>query len=451
MTPAVDRTSPPAARPPRPFDFPEFRRERLDNGLELIFAPHAGVPLLETSLLLAAGGERNPLDRPGLAALTAAVLAEGTAARSGLELACDLERLGGAFGSHADWNKAEVEISVHSRDVHTALTTLAELVRSPLFPEHEVERLRQQALVEVERRRDRPALLAEEALADALYSGTTYGFTLLGTAQSLRLLDRDQVVAFHARHYGPSDAHLLVGGEFDLDAVRAEVVKTFSDWRAPAVAALPPIAPKAQPRRRVIVVDRPEAAQTELRIGQIGPPKRHPDRARLGLLNAILGGKFTSRLNLNLRERHGFTYGASSRFANRRGPGPFVVATAVDNASVGAAVGEILGEIERIHDSPVSPTELAETQSFIRGVFPYSLQATDGLLGRLAEIALFELPSDHFQTVLREIDSASADDLLALARRHLTPELLVVVAAGPARDLASPLERYGPVEIRSVS
>lgn len=447
---SVDRTRPPAPGALRPFEFPAFTRERLATGLELVLAPRAEVPLVEVLLQLPAGGDRNPLERPGLSALTASLVDEGTARRAGPEIAAAIERLGGDLATRADWNSADIEIGLLARDLDSGLELAAELAREPVFPEHELERLRQQALAELLRRRDQPAVLAEEALSAALYPGTPYGALILGDESSMAAIDRDEVRSFHAGFYRPRGGSLVVVGDFDPAAARRRIEAVFGDWsREPPVDA-PEIAAVATSGRRVVIVDRPTGAQTELRVVQTGVPRTHPDRTRLGLLNALLGGKFTSRLNLNLRERHGYTYGVNSRFVDRRGPGPFVVSTAVANPVAGAATREILAELERIRREPVAPEELEETRSYIVGVFPYTLQTTSAILSRLAELALWGFPDDHYERALAEIRATSAEDVLDLARRHLAPDRVTIVAVGPAGELEPQLAELGEVEVRRV-
>lgn len=445
----VDRTRPPAPGALRPFEFPAFTRERLANGLEIVLAPRAEVPLVEILLQLPAGGDRNPIDRPGLSALTASLVDEGTTRRSGPDIAAAIERLGGDLATRADWNGAEIEVGLLARDLDAGLELAAELAREPVFPEPELERLRNQALAELLRRRDQPAVLAEEAMAAALYPGTPYGALILGDETAMAAIGREEVRSFHARFYRPHGASLVIVGDFDPAPVRRRIERIFEDWRAEPPDAAPAIAAVASPRRRVVLVDRPAAAQTELRIVQPGVPRTHPDRTRLGLLNALLGGKFTSRLNLNLRERHGFTYGVNSRFVDRRGPGPFVVSTAVANTVAGAATREVLAELERIRREPVTPEELEETRSYIVGVFPYTLQTTSAILSRLAELALWGLPDDHYDRALAEIRSTSADQVLALAGRHLAPERVTIVAVGPAAELEAQLAELGEIELRA--
>lgn len=449
MSAVVARHLPPPSEPPRRIRFPAFERRRLANGLEVFLASRRAVPTVELALLMPAGGERNPLDRPGLAALTASLVDEGTARRSGPQIAADVERLGGALSTRADWTAADLAVDLLAKDVEVGVELLAEVARQPVFPEAELERLRRQALTELLRRRDQPAILAEEALARGLYPGTAYGELLLGSEAGLQALDRGAVAAFHADCYRPAGGALLIGGDFDPERVWRRIEATFGDWDGGAPPPPPAIAAPPREARTVVIVDRPGSAQTELRLGHAGVSRTDPDRARLTLLNALLGGKFTSRINLNLRERNGFTYGASTRFVDRRSPGPFVVAAAVATGVAGAATREVLNELERIRAEPVGAEELAETKSYLIGVFPYTLQTVGGLLGRLEEIALYGLPEDHFDTALAEIEAADAGALLTLARAHLHPERLLVVAVGPATELRGQLEPFGTVEVIS--
>ncbi|KAB2963747.1 MAG: insulinase family protein [Thermoanaerobaculia bacterium] len=445
---AADRSTPPPAGRPRDFAFPAFERERLPCGLELLLAPRHDVPLVEIQLQLPAGADRNPQMRPGLATLTASLVDEGTDRRSGTDIAIAVERLGGSLATGADWNQASLEATLLAADLATGLELTFEVARRPTFPPEEFERLRRQAEAELLRRRDQPAVLAEEALSAALFPGTPYAHLLLGTESTIRDLTREQVRQFHGERYRPDGASLLVVGDFDPQAARRMVDEALAGWRSDPPPASPPLEVEMPTVRRVILVDRPAAAQTELRVAHPGVPRVHPDRTRLGLLNALLGGKFTSRLNLNLRERHGFTYGATSRFVDRRGRGPFTVGAAVANGVAGAAVREILFELERLRQEPVDAAELAESKTYIRGVFPYTLQTVSSVLARMAELTLWGLPDDHFQRALESVEATSADDLLALARRHLHPDRATIIAVGPAGELAPQLAGYGEVEVR---
>ncbi|HEX5758503.1 MAG TPA: insulinase family protein, partial [Thermoanaerobaculia bacterium] len=220
-----------------------------------------------------------------------------------------------------------------------------------------------------------------------------------------------------------------------------------------AGGAAPPPPPEVRPAPlagiTVHVVDRPAAAPTELRLGHAGLPRRHPDYSPLVVLNTLLGGQFTSRINLNLRERHGYTYGAHSRFVGRQGPGPFLVSAAVATEVAGAAAREVLGELARIQEEPVPAAELEETRDYLIGVFPYTVQTIGDLAKRLEVLATYGLPDDYFESYLDRVRQVTAEEVQTLARRHLDPRRIAVVAVGPAERLEGQLSALGPVTVWS--
>ncbi|MEO8277781.1 MAG: pitrilysin family protein [Thermoanaerobaculia bacterium] len=438
---------------------PTFDRLRGAFGLPVFVAPHPGIPLVEIGLLLDAGGERNPLGQPGLASMTAAMLDEGTERHSGPELAAELERRGGALSCHADWNAARIRIQLLAADLEYGLALVGELLTEPAFPQHELDRLRQQTLAELQRRADQPSTVADETFARQLFSGTVFATPLAGNPDALRAMTREQLIDFHRRRYRLAGAALVVAGDFDPGRLAESVDRHLPFGPAKARSA-PPESPAgstaavapgglsaAATGHRILVVDRPGAEQTEIRVGHLGVPRTHPDRTALGVLNTLLGGKFTSRINLNLRERHGYTYGASSRFVDRRSSGPFVVSAAVTTDATGRAVSEVLGEMRRIRDEPVAESELAATRSYLLGIFAYGLQTVEGLAARLDDIALYDLPLDTPARALAEVARVTTADLQRLAVDHLAPETALIVAVGPAEELRNQLAALGEPEI----
>lgn len=449
MSAAPDRGHRPPSAAPRATPMPAFSVRTLSTGTLLFTAPTRKAPLVELDLLLAGGGERNPLERPGLASLVAALLDEGTARRSGPEIAAELERRGAALGTGSDWNATSLRLSLPASELDFAVGLLVELWLEPEFPERELDRLRRQFLAEIARRVDQPAVLAEEALASALFPGEVYAYPTLGTRESLAAIDRAEVARFHGAHSSAASARLVAAGDLEPDRLAETLERALARTALAPAEPLPPRSISTPPRRGldVVIVDRPHAAQTELRVGHVGVARRDPDRIAFGFLNSLLGGKFTSRINLNLRERLGITYGASSRLSDRRSPGPFVVACAVATPSSGLAAREILGELARLRSQPATDSEIEETRSYLLGVFPYGLQTVEGLAARLRDIALHDLPLDHPRRVLDEYRTVDAARLLEVARRHLRPESALVVAAGPAEALAPQLAELGPVRI----
>ena len=463
LQPPVAPVAPDRSRPPAPggesrVPMPEFDRFSTSSGVPVFIAPRSGVPLVELELLLDAGGERNPVHLPGLSAMTASMIDEGTARRTGPELSAELERRGGTLSCYADWNAARLSLRLLASDLEYGLALLAELLQEPAFPIHELDRLRQQTLAELRRRSDQPAAVADEAFAHHLFAGTNFAHPLAGTPQALAAMTRDELLAFHRAHYRPERGAITVAGDFDRAQLAAAIEAVFPASEAvardaPTTMPAPPGEPAApgdgasDGSLRVVVVDRPGAEQTELRVGHPGVPRRHPDRVALGVLNTLLGGKFTSRINLNLRERNGFTYGASSRFVDRKTRGPFVVSAAVTTAATGQAAQEVLGELRRIRDEPVSPAELDQTRNYLLGVFPYGLQTIEGLSARLDEIALYGLPLDTPARYLAEVAAIRPEDLARLARAHLRPDEALVVAVGPAEELTKQLRDIAEPEL----
>ncbi len=440
------RATPPAGGPPRPFRFPPFLRRRLANGLTVLAARHAHVPLVSLELVSPAGAQHDPPGRAGLATLTASLLDEGVGARSAIEIAAWVERLGGYLTTGADWDVGYLATGMLASHWRAGLDLLADVMEHPTFPAAEVERLRRQRLAEVLRREADPTALADEALNALIYRGTVYAHSLLGDAASIAALSREEIAAFYRRSYTVAGTTLVAIGDLDPEALAAAA----EDALAAAGAAPPVPAPEIRPQRlaarTIRIVDRPGAAQTELRLGHPGVSRQHPDFVPLTVLNALLGGKFTSRINLNLRERHGFTYGASSRFVGRIGPGPFLVGAAVATESTGAAVREILSELERIRSERVGEDELAETRNYLFGVFPYTVQTIGDLLKRLETLAIYDLPDDYFDRYLAHLATVTRDEVLAVAERHLDPDHIGIVAVGPATTLAPQLEALGVLE-----
>ncbi len=445
--PAVDRSQPPPPGELRPFRFPPFTAAELDNGLRVLTARAPRVPLVSLEMLAPAGGQLDPPELPGLASFHGALLDEGTARHTALEIAADIEKLGGSLGSGAGWNMAFVETGHLAEHLPAGLALLAEIVRSPDFPAGEIDRLRQQRQAEILRRLGQPASLADDALAAAIYGGTVYGQPLLGTEASLERMGREDFRAFYRRHVHPNGSTVIGVGDLDPDDLTARVERAFGDWPRGPEPVASVIEPTSLAGNEVHVVDRPEAAQTQLVLGHVGVPRKHPDYHALMLLNTIFGGKFTSRINLNLRERHGFTYGAQSYFTRRRGPGPFVVKAAVATDVVGTAVRELLSELRRIREEPVSHEDLLETQDYLVGVFPYTLQTIGDLVRRLEALAVYGLADTYYEEFPQVLRQLSRDDVLAAARRHLRPEHLAIVAVGPEKDLRPQLEELGPVKV----
>lgn len=449
MTVATRRDAPPPPGPLRPFRFPPFVRRRLPNGLTVLAAGSPRAPLVLLSLVFPAGAEQEPAQQAGLASLTASLLDEGTSERDANQIAAAVADLGGRLGSGADWDVGQLQVELLSRHAEEGLALLAELATRSTFPAEEIERQRRRRLAELMRRRSDPSFLADERLLRAIYGDAPYGRTILGDEESLARLDRERVRGLYSACYGLAGGVLIGAGDLDPEAFVARAEAVLGGLDAGTAADVPDHTPPPPGRLRVEIVDRPRAAQTELRLGHAGIERADPDYIPLMVTNVLLGGKFTSRINLNLRERHGYTYGATSRFDARRGPGPFVVRAAVGTPVAGAAARQVLAEIRRLREERVEPEELADTAAYVVGSFPYTLQTSSGLADRLETLVAYGLPDDYYHRLPQAVEAVDRDAVLAMARRHLRPDELVVVAVGPADELAPQLEDLGPVTVHA--
>ena len=442
----LDRSSPPVSGSARPFSFPPPKLHRASSGLEIITIERSDLPMVGIEYLNRAGGKHNPVETPGLASFTASLLDEGTSHRTSTEISEQIERLGGHLIPSAGWECAAVSVAVLQQDLDFGIELLQEIVLSPSFPESEVERIRRHRLAELARHRHDPSALASRHLLQALYPDSAYGNILLGTRSTLEALGRDDLEGFWRRHLRAEESCILAVGALPNDLFdRLEA--QFSELGDGQSQPTPEVVPRALQELEVHLVERKDGSQTELRVAHPSIPRKHPDRVPMSLMNSILGGKFTSRLNLNLREKHGYTYGVHSQLASRSGPGPFVVSAAVATESAGAATREILTELHRIRDEAVEASELDDSRNYLLGVFPYTLQTLQGLLGRLEDLAIHDLPLDYYDTLPDQIRAVSAADIQRVAQTHLAPERLVVVAVGPSDQLRPQLEELGPVTL----
>lgn len=441
----IDRSHPPQLAPVRPFTFPAFSSYRLANGLRIITAPDPRVPVVLLRLVIPAGGENDPTEAPGLAALSAAMLDEGTSRRSSVELADAAERLGGYLSTAAGWDSARAETSLLTRDLALGLDLIADVIVEPSFPASEVERLKLQTQTHLRRRLMQPATVASDAFALALYGTGPYSRSILGTESSIENMDRDRLVEFHRTRSSPDGSALIVAGSFSTPLLQSAIEKTLGGWtgKSPAPVLMPE--PEAADGPRIVLVDRPDAPQSEICIGHVGLRRGDPDFLATSVMNSLLGGKFTSRINLNLRERHGFTYSAHSYLARRRGPGPFTVTAAVDNHAVAPAIREVLHELTRLRREAVPAVELEETVDYLIGSFPYSCEMLSGVVNRLHDLVVHDLSDDYYDSLLEALAAVTPEDVGRCARAHLHPEAALIVVVGPAAELEEPLTRLAPV------
>jgi zinc protease len=443
---AVDRSRLPVPGPEPDFVFTGPSRERLDNGLSLITLQRGTLPLVTVVLGMRAGAWADPDGLPGLASFTADMLDEGTENHSAIEIQEALARLGAELDTDVGSDAMSVTLTLLERHLDAGLALLAEIVCRPRLAPDDVERVRTLRVNRLLQLRDMPAALAERAFAEALYGAHPYSHMPFGSSASLQQMTHADVVHFHAEAYRPDDATLLVVGPTPTADVRRAVETAFGRWRGSQArnGAVPdPALPVYQPSR-LVLVDRPGSAQSELRIGHVAAQRRTPEFHALVVLNCVLGGSFVSRLNLNLRERKGYTYGVRSAFEFRRHPGPFSISTSVQTDATADAIGESLREISEIRGSnPVTEDELALAQRTLTLGYARNFESCSQVARALAQLVLHELPDDTFAVFAPRVRAQDVASVTAAAQKHLDPDRLAVIAVGDLAVIGDGLRALG--------
>ncbi|MEP6989750.1 MAG: pitrilysin family protein [bacterium] len=433
-------TTKPAATQPRDYRFPLFEQRVLTNEVRLLVATVPKLPLVTVLALVEAGAATEPSGQHGVAALTARLLLEGAAGMDGAALADRFERIGASVEAHADWDVATVSLTTLRKRLPDAMGLVSDLLRRPEFPEREVQRLKEQRLAELLQQQAEPRGLADEQFAAATYEATArYAAPDEGDATSVRALTRTDVAAYYAARYQPAGTTLVFAGDVTMEAAVALAESLFGDWSGIRPQPAPVGIDTAQPGRLVRVVAKADAPQSELRVGHVGLPRTTADYFDVMVMNAVLGGLFSSRINLNLREVHGYTYGATSAFEWRRGAGPFVVQTAVKSDVTAAAVQEILHEIERMRATPISEDELTLATSYLDGVFPIRYETTAAIAGALANLVVHGLPDDYYTAYRSKVRAVTTNGILRAAQQHLHPDRLRIVVVGDPDVVAAPV------------
>jgi zinc protease len=452
-TATVERVPRPQAGAPRPYQFPRFERRALPNGMRLIVASIPKLPIATIMVLVDAGAVSEPPGRFGLAQLTAKLLLEGTTAPDGTAITDRFERLGASIESHADWDVATVTVTTLSDKLRESFQLLGEVLREPAFNQREVERLkaeRQAALLQL---RAEPRGLADELFSRFLYeSSSRYAQPDGGDEAAVASLTRDDVVRFYKHRYSPASMTLVAAGDVSASELERMAGEVFGDWTGsltvPAVSSDLP----ARRSRAVHIVNKPDAPQSELRIGHVGLPRRHADYFPAVIMNAVLGGLFSSRINLNLREAHGYTYGANSYFDWRRQKGPWLVATAVASDVTHLAAAEVLKEIDRFRAGPITHDELSLATSYLDGVFPIRFETTSAIAAALSNLVVYDLPEDWYDEYRSQVRAVTSGDVLTAAERHLHPDELQMVVVGNAAAVREGIDAmsFGPVQVYDV-
>ncbi|HEY8925827.1 MAG TPA: pitrilysin family protein [Polyangia bacterium] len=444
------RAEAPAPGPEPAFRVPAFKRFKLKNGAEVILAEFHDLPLVEVHLVVKTGGAANPPGEAGLADLTANMLDEGTNTRSALQIAEQTSALGAALSTASSWDGSSVTLSAIARNFEPALAIWADVITHPAFSEKELSRVRDNLLTAVTRRKDSPPTLANLLLARVLFGDKhPYAWPLTGVEETLKKISTADLRSFYSSYYRPSNATIIAAGDITEAELRSRLEAALRDWK-PARATAPKVAtPSAPTGRRIYLIDKPDAPQSSIRVGFLGVRRTDPDYFPILLMNQILGGAFY-RLDMNLRERQQWTYGARSSFEMRRTPGLASAGGEFVAPHTADAVAEILKEMRVIATSEVTDEEMTRAkENFVRA-FPARFATRASTAALLGELALYGLPDSFLTDYVKNIQAVTKADVLRVAQRFLSTDRMAIVVVGDRATQETPLRKLAPLEIRDL-
>jgi zinc protease len=432
--------------------FPTPDQFTLPNGLKVIVSERRELPVVSASLVFASGSGANPADMPGLANFTAAMLDEGTKTRNALQIADETARLGATLATASTMDQSQISVTSLAAQFPRALDLLADVAQNPTFPPEEVERQRASRLANLVAAKSNPAQIAARVMASALY-GTAhpYGYTELGTEASNKAMSRATMEDYWKQQLVPGNAALVVVGAVSRKELEAMTTKAFAGWAGKAATRTKLPAPGGT-TAKLVIVDMPGAAQTQVRVASVGVPRATPDFEALEVVNTLLGGLFSSRINLNLREDKGYTYGAFSTFAFRQEAGPFFVGAGVRTDATAPAVTEIYNEIKKMKDVEVTMDELTLGKDSLVRSMPGRFETTSQAAASFATLFVYDLGLDYYSKYIERVVGIDAAVAHAAARKHLQPERMLVVAVGDRQKIEAELKKLnlGAAEYRDV-
>ncbi len=447
---APDRSAAPKPGPAPALTLPAIQKHALSNGLPVWIVERHGVPVVQVNLIVKAGSASDPTSKFGVASLTAAMLDEGAGGRDALAIADAVDYLGADLSTSSSYDASFVNLHVPVARMADALAIMADVALRPSFAQKDLDRLREERLAGLKQTRDNPAAIVSVAFPLMVYGPShRYGIGMAGTGETLPSLTTEDLRQFHGADYRPDRAALVVVGDVTPASVLPALEQQFGAWKsatAPAAASRRVTDAPQLKTRQVFIIDKPGAAQSQIRIGWVGAARSTPDYHALQVLNTILGGSFTSRLNQNLRETHGYSYGASSAFDMRLAAGPFFAGAGVQTDKTAESITEFFNELNGIL-KPVPADELAKAKNYVALRFPTAFETTRGIAGQLTQMIVYSLPDDYFATFVQRIQSVTAEDLARVAARFIQPDKLAVVVVGDRQMIEPKIKalNLGPI------
>lgn len=445
--PSTPATPPPPA-PAKEIRFPAFQERTLGNGLRLVVIEQHEQPLVSLRMMLNAGKAYEPDGKAGLAQATAALLTQGTATRSAQQIAQTIDFVGGHLDANAGIEAGYVDLSVTSDQLDLGFDLLADVVLHPSFPQEEIERWRRQAVNGLQIDQQDASYVASAATTRLIFGDYPYGRPAGGTPVSLAGLTREDLVAFHQRHFIPNQTILAIVGDVKPADAFARAERAFGSWPKGTPSELPRFDVKPPAKTRIVVIDKPDAVQTEIRLGQVGISYRDPSLFSAEVYNSVLGGNASARLYEEIRRKRGLSYGAGSYFQEETQPGFFEISTFTKTASTADALGLAFEVLRGLQETPVPETELRSAKTYITGAFPLEIETANGIATKVLEAMHFGFGRDFLESYNDRISAVGPAEVQRFASASIHPERMTAVLVGNASAFADALrKKYGEVEV----
>ncbi len=443
---ALDRTKPPKPGRAGEVSFPRYFERKYRNGFKVFVIENHQLPIATVGFVLKSGAAFDG-QAPGLSSVVCELLTKGTRKRSAPQIAEEIDFIGGSLSYNVSWDAGQVFVSVLKNHLEKGFDLLRDVVLNPTFPEKEIRRVKAQRIASIQQMKADPGYLAETAFSSVVFGKHPYGSSPAGTEESVAGMTRARLVDYHRKHYTPDNSFIVFAGDVTPAEAEKYFERYFSKWKGKygGKSIAPPTA--MDRKNRLVIAHKGGAVQSSLRIGHIGIARNNPDYLKVFVMNTLLGGYFSSRVNMNLREAHGYTYGGRTDFDARILPGPFQVSADVRNDVTAETVDEIMNELRRIRDTLPSKEEMTMVKNYLTGLFPIQLETPQQVAGRVVAVELYRLPKNYYRDYKANIRRITARDIRNVARKYIHPERADIVLSGDADEIRDKLGNYGSVEV----
>jgi zinc protease len=444
------REPPPESGPAREIRFPAIVRSTLANDFELNTVRAGSLPVVYLRFVVRSGDATDPADEPGTAGFVAAMMKEGTRERSSAELAEDIAFLGADMETGTGRETLVITLRCLSEHLSEAMDILADVALHPAFDSGELRALKEREGDRLRQAANQPRWLAARALYRELYGEHPYA-QIDTTAEAIEAISRTDLRRWHRDHVIPNDSFLVAVGDVDPDEVEGLARRHFGNWRSRSVREPTYAEPPTRSEREIVVVDRPQATQSVIYVGNLALPRSSPDFVPLLVANQVLGGSASSRLFMDLRERQGLTYGAYSAVRESPQVAPFIAFAAVQNDFTEAAMAGFVDHLQRIASEQAADAEIADARRYLADSFPLQIETAGRIAAMVEELRVYGLEDDYWESYLGAVRGVTGERAFAAAQRYIRPSEALIVAVGSAARIAEPLRYYGPVRVEDTS